>query len=77
MKGAITFRFDCEADEQAQTYWRSMIEASRPTTCVSVSEIAIQLNVAEDVGPAPTVEAAVEEDEPGPEAGFPRPRGWT
>ena len=72
MKGAITFRFDCEADEQAQVYWRAMIEASRPTTSVSVSEIVTQLSLVEDSAPAP---AAVVE-EPEPEPGFPRPKGW-
>lgn len=75
MKGAITFRFDCEMDEQAQTYWRAMIEASRPTTCVSVSEVLIELDVAR---PASVAEVTVEEDEPEePTGGFPRPSGWT
>lgn len=75
MRGAITFRFDCEADEQAQAYWRAMIEASRPTTCVSVSEVVIELNMAEGPGPTPVI--TVEEDEPEPPGGFPRPSGWT
>ena len=72
MKGAITFRFDCEGDEPALAYWRAMIAASRPTTCVSVSEVVIQL----DVEPPTPVVAEVEEPdlEPG---GFPRPKGWT
>ena len=76
MKGAITFRFDCEVDEQAQAYWRAMIEASRPITCVSVSEVVVELNVAEDAVQAPPVEVTVEEPEPEPGPGFPRPHGW-
>ena len=41
--GAITFRFRCEAPEQAIAYWKAMIEASRPTTCVEVHDVAMQL----------------------------------
>jgi hypothetical protein len=43
VKGAITFKFDCEDDAQALVYWREMIEASRPATCVAVREVVIQL----------------------------------
>jgi hypothetical protein len=79
VKGAITFRFDCEADEQAQAYWRAMIEASRPTTCVSVSEVVIQLDMAQAAEPTSEdiPEATIEEDEPDPSPGFPRPKGWS
>ena len=74
MKGEITFRFDCEEDTQAQAYWNAMVEASRPTTCVSVSEVVIQLR--NEPAPAPTPEPAEEPEEVPPEGGFPRPKGW-
>ena len=54
MKGAITFRFECEddhCDKQAQGYWKAMIEASRPTTVVKVTDVIIQLRVVEHVEP--------------------------
>ena len=75
MKGSITFEFDCGDADQAQTYWKGMIEASRPMTVVAVSEVVIQLRELNDPGAA--AEVIVEEDPPEPEPGFPRPKGWT
>jgi hypothetical protein len=75
VKGSITFEFACEDADQAQTYWKGMIEASRPATVVSVSEVVIQLRELDGAGAA--AEVTVEEDPPEPESGFPRPKGWT
>jgi hypothetical protein len=43
VKGAVTFRFNCDNEGQALAYWKAMVEASRPATCVDVRDIVIQL----------------------------------
>lgn len=44
MKGAITFKFDCEDADQMQAFTQAAIEAVRPITVVKVTEVVIQLN---------------------------------